>query len=266
MKRYLAILMILLTAVSFVSGCRKPVEPDDPPVIDIYTPVPFATPVPTPEFATPAAPTSEPPATDTPEPTATPYQADPTVFDDAAFIGNSILHGLFSYGIITHGKFYTKTSLNVNTVFTSYIDGSSVPVIDELNGGRFGKVILCFGTNELGWPSLETFSEKYGKLIDAIRQRQPGCRIYVLEVLPVSKAKSDKNENGINIENVRRINEVIRQLCESKDVTLIKVPESFYDSDGYLPADASSDGVHPKLEYYRTWAEHICLWIMGVRQ
>ncbi|MBO4383850.1 MAG: hypothetical protein J5854_00310 [Clostridia bacterium] len=266
MKRFIAIFLILLSAVSLASGCQKPVEPDDPPIVDIYTPVPYATPVPTPELTMPVSPTSEPPATDTPDPTATPYQADPTVFDDAVFIGNSILHGLFSYGIITHGKFLTKTSLNVNSVFTSYIDGSSVPVIDELNSGRYGKVILCFGTNELGWPSLSVFSEKYEKLIDAIRQRQPGCKIYILEVLPVSKAKSDKNENGVTLENVKRINEVIRVLCEAKDVTLIKVPESFYDSEGYLPADASSDGVHPKLDYYRVWAEHICLWIMGVRQ
>ena len=251
--------------------------------VDIYTPEPAVTsvvvtvPTDVPDFteAPSPAPTPVPTETPTPGPTdlepsetpaATPVSGEPdqSVFDDAVFIGNSLFVGLYGYGIITHGKFLTKVGLNVNTVFTDIADGGTKVIIDELEGADYTKVIIHLGINELGWPSYTTYISKYSDLLDAVWQRLPGARIYVVGLPPVSKAYSESSTNGINIDNVNRMNEMLIEMCDRRGATYIDVPAELYDSEGYLPAEASADGVHMNLTYDRIWADHITLKVMGV--
>lgn len=270
MKRITALLLAVLFAALVFAACGKKKQQGEEmvvDVVDVYTPVPASgDPDQTQVPIVTIAPTVLP--TDTPEPTAAPTpvptEADQSVFDDAVFIGNSVFEGLYRFGVITHGKFYTKVGLNVNSVFTASIENSSVPVIDELNTGTYGKVILYFGTNELGWPSLPTFAEKYAGVVEAVRQRQPGCTVYVCGVLPTSKAVDAKNQNGINNTNVRTMNGLLEEMCRETGAVFIEVPASCYDAEGFLPEDASSDGIHLNLNYDRIWAEHICLKVMGI--
>jgi lysophospholipase L1-like esterase len=225
------------------------------------TPAPTATPKPT------AAPTAEPTAT--PKPTAKPTQKpsaepDQSIFDDAVFIGNSVLHGLWQFGVITHGDFITRVGLNVNTIYT-YTDDDGVILIDKLNGHHYGKVIINLGLNEVGWPSQDTFMKRYAKLIDDVRERAPGARIYIIAMTPVTKkySQSTGQENGINMENIRRTNERIRLMCAEKNAVFIDNPPELFDRDGYLPAEASADGVHFNIRYDRIWADHITLGVMN---
>lgn len=275
MKKLISIILTAAVVLSMLllAGCKT----EDPSVIvDIFTPQPHVTSAPMTDKPT-DAPYNTPETTEnatvapsiTDEPTAAPTQAGPvepdqSVFDDAAFIGNSVFEGLYRFGIITHGSFFTKVGLNVNSVFTAHLDNSSVPIIDELNNGTFNKVILFFGSNELGWPSYPGFIERYSSVIDAVWQRQPGCKIYICALLPTNKARDDKNENGFTNENINTMNGLIRELCEERGVTYIDVPAAMFDEYGRLPDDASSDGQHPNLKYDRIWAEHICLKVMGV--
>ena len=225
------------------------------------TSAPTATPKPT------AAPTAKPTAT--PKPTAKPTQKpsaepDQSIFDDAVFIGNSVLHGLWQFGVITHGDFITRVGLNVNTIYT-YTDDDGVILIDKLNGHHYGKVIINLGLNEVGWPSQDTFMKRYAKLIDDVRERAPGARIYIIAMTPVTKkySQSTGQENGINMENIRRTNERIRLMCAEKNAVFIDNPPELFDRDGYLPAEASADGVHFNIRYDRIWADHITLGVMN---
>lgn len=276
MKRLVSIIIIAAVALT-LAGCRgsggqvvdirTPVP--DPVVVDLPTDVPEVTPAPT---AAPTEVPTEPPATEqpteqaqTPAPTqASGTEPDQSVFDDAVFIGNSIFEGLYRFGIITHGRFYTKVGLNVNSVMTDHAEGSSVPVIDELNEGEVGKVIILLGTNELGWPSFPTFIQKYSDLLDAVWQRQPKAKIYVTALPPVTKQTSDTSTVGITNSNIVRMNSMLEELAGRKGAIFIDVPSSLYDESGALPADASSDGIHLNLKYDRLWADHITLRVMGV--
>lgn len=292
MKKLTVIIMAALMLAGGLCGCRGK---DHHGAIDIYTPVPEVTsvvrPVPTdvPDFtpapteaptevptATPtAAPTPEPDSSDTPAP-ATPTPATPTpassevapdqsVFDDAAFIGNSIFEGLYRFGIITHGDFFTKVGLNVNTVYTDTTATGTVPIIDELTNKDYGKVFILLGMNELGWPSYTTFIQKYSDLLDAVWQRVPGARIFIVALPPVTKKYSDNSTNGVNMANINRMNGLLEELAQRRGATFIEAPDELYTSGGYLPAEASSDGIHLNLKYDRIWAAHICLRTMGVK-
>lgn len=277
MKKLICVIIAAAAALSLI-GCGSASGNN---IVDIFTPqpgtadvivpvptdVPDFTPAPT-EAATPV-PTEAPSASPTEgEPTAEPTQnsggePDQAVFDDAVFIGNSIFEGLYRFGIISHGKFFTKVGLNVNSVMTDHADGSTVPVIDELNGIECGKVVILLGTNELGWPSYTTFIQKYSDLLDAVWERQPGARIYITGLPPVQKKVDDEDKNGINNANIRKMNSMLEELASRRGAVYIDVPAELYDSADCLPEDASSDGIHLNLKYDRIWADHITLKVMG---
>jgi lysophospholipase L1-like esterase len=147
---------------------------------------------------------------------------------------------------------------------TDHADGSSVPIIDELKKGDCGKVIILLGTNELGWPSYPTFIQRYSNLLDAVWERQPNARIYICGLPPVTKKTDDKNSNGINNANIRRMNGMLEELAGTRGASYIDLPAELYDSNNCLPAEASSDGIHLNLKYDRIWADHITLKVMGV--
>ncbi|MBQ4447781.1 MAG: hypothetical protein II897_05770 [Clostridia bacterium] len=277
------------TETAAESPTAEPTEPATESPTAEPTPAPTATPKPTaaPTAKPTAAPTAKPTVTPkptakptatpkptakptaTPKPTAKPTQKpsaepDQSIFDDAVFIGNSVLHGLWQFGVITHGDFITRVGLNVNTIYT-YTDDDGVILIDKLNGHHYGKVIINLGLNEVGWPSQDTFMKRYAKLIDDVRERAPGARIYIIAMTPVTKkySQSTGQENGINMENIRRTNERIRRMCAEKNAVFIDNPPELFDRDGYLPAEASADGVHFNIRYDRIWADHITLGVMN---
>ncbi|MBO6062013.1 MAG: hypothetical protein J6P98_07900 [Clostridia bacterium] len=265
MKKLIAILLIAASLAAFAACAGKG---PDPSVVDISTPEPTSpvVPVPTEVPHVTEAPTAEPTPETTPDNGATQPPAgtpDQSVFDDAVFIGNSVFDGLYMFGVITHGKFFTKTSLNVNSVYTEKVNGGSAPILDEVSQGSYKKAILLFGQNELGWPSMTAFIQKYSDLIDELRSRQPGITVYITLLPPISRAKEQESgELGITLANINKMNDLLVELAERRGAYYIDVPESMVGEGGYLPDDASSDGMHLNLAYDRIWADHITLTVM----
>lgn len=230
-------------------------EPTDAPNPD-PTPAPTPAPTPKPTPRPTAVPTPKLTNAPTPKPTSDPNQSSAS---DTVYIGNSIIQSLYEYGIITNGYFLTRVGLNVNTIYTKE-DDDGTKLIDLLVGASYSKVVLNFGMNEVGWPSQPTFISRYEKLIDDVRLRLPaGVKIYVLAITPVTRVYSEGKgqENGITIEHITATNEMIKAMCAEKGAVFVDNPSAFFDSEGYLPSDASSDGVHPKLQYLKIWAVHI---------
>lgn len=265
MKKYLAFLILAIVLFSAVglAGCGG----DEPGVI-------VDVPLPSPTLAVSDVPTPVVLPTNTPEPSATPEVTpepspsamvpDYSVFSDCAFIGNSVFEGLWVYGVIKEGSFFTRVGLNVNTVFTlSASSGTGVPVIDELYNGTYSKVLLLFGENELGWPSYSGFIDQYEKVVDAVWARQPNCEIYIVGIPPITAKKSSQGGSAVTNENIQRFNAMLVDLAQRRSCRYVTVPESMINYDGSLIDEASNDGIHLNIEYSRKWADHICLTVMG---
>ena len=267
--RFVIFTALMLAVLAVFSACSK----GNDVVITINTPVPQAqtTFPPAAETTEPDEPGTQEPATDEPavDPSSepSPHSETPTtkapeldyqIFDNCAFIGNSTLHGLYQFGIITHGSFFTKVGLNVLSVYEKPTDTGTVPIIDELNSGNYDAVILLFGQNELGWPSADSFINKYSQLLTDVWARQPDAEIFIMAMPPVSKKVSDTSSNGVTNENINLFNSKLQQLAAQRNCKFIPAPDTLKDASGALPADASSDGIHLNMKYSRLWAEHIC--------
>lgn len=185
-------------------------------------------------------------------------------FMDAAFIGDSRVSGLRLYsGITAKAVFLDHTGLSIYNVAKGKAvirrGAGKASVLDVLSLGKYGKVYLSVGVNELGYFNPAGFAETYGRVIDAVRACQPDARIYVQLLIPVNtkQCSSSGIPYYITNEGVSDYNAALTELCAEKDVILLGVPDDLLDESGELSGDLTTDGVHFKTEGYVLWLDYL---------
>lgn len=181
-------------------------------------------------------------------------------FDDAIFIGNSRTEGFFLYTGLKGAKMYACQGLMVDTFFTDndyLLEGERVSMLRAIKANPdFRKVYIMLGMNELGWVYSDNFIEKYGDIIDEMREISPDATVYVQSILPVSREKSE-NSDIYNLKKICRYNRKLKKMCEEKEVYYVNVFGAVANKEGYLPEGAAYDGVHLKADYCRKWIEYL---------
>ncbi len=92
---------------------------------------------------------------------------DDTYFENTLFIGNSRTKGLYLASAPKGATFYAHEGLLVDNALTKKFikDGSQtkLSITEALEEQTFDYVYIMFGTNELGWVSLDIFIAYYKK-------------------------------------------------------------------------------------------------------
>lgn len=189
-------------------------------------------------------------------------RVDDSYFSDAVFVGDSRTEGLRMYsGISPSPKFFTGVGLTVTKVFSDQIvqlNGQWLTVADALRQADYNKVYIMLGMNELGWVYESVYAQDYGRIIDVIRETHPDATIYVQSIIPVSKWKDTTDPDRIYTNaNVVRLQKVLCEMCEEKNVHYVNVAEVMQDENGYLFSEATEDGMHLTQEYCKIWAEYL---------
>ena len=180
---------------------------------------------------------------------------------DALFIGDSRTVGLFNNCDRPKATFYCSIGLNIQTVFETQAikldNGTMGTVIDALaQGHQFGRVYINFGTNEMGWPYYDSFINYYSQLVQTIRVYSPNAKIYCESILPVT-ASRELQGDAINNENVKTLNEYIRQCAAANGCIYLQCDTAVAGEDGKLPEEASTDGIHLNIDYCKYWLNYI---------
>lgn len=186
-------------------------------------------------------------------------QVADSYFDDAAFIGDSRTQGLQLYTGLPNATFYATQGLMVDTFFSKKFvkaGGGKITIPDAMKNQTFKKVYIMLGVNELGWAYEKVFIQKYGEVVDKVKELQPDAKIYVQSILPVTKAKSD-GDAIYNNTKISRYNELIEQMCREKGVTYLHVTDAVGLDNGALPAGSATDGVHLNREYCYKWLDYL---------
>lgn len=180
-------------------------------------------------------------------------------FDDAVFIGDSRTQGLFLNTSLSNATSFAHMGLMVDTVFTRplvNVNGEKVPVIDAMKKAEFSKVYIMLGINETGWAYSSIFIQKYGEIIDAIREINPDALIYVQAILPVSQ-KVSSTHSYVKNPKITEYNQLLLQLAEEKQVYYIDTASAVAGEDGSLPDDAAPDGIHLVRAYCQRWLDYL---------
>lgn len=184
---------------------------------------------------------------------------DDSYFSDAVFMGDSRTEGFALFSGLDTMTTYASRGLNVSTVFTDAtidLNGTMVAAIDALRSTSFSKLYIMFGLNEASWPYSEVFIEEYGDIIDEARAINPNAIIYIQSILPVTKSCSDSSES-FNKTKIDSLNEMLQQLASEKQVYYIDCEKALADSEGYLPEEASTDGIHFGVPECEAWLEYL---------
>lgn len=179
---------------------------------------------------------------------------------NVAFIGDSRTQAFLMYAGLSEVTDYTNVGLMVDTAITKKFvkghEGEKITILDDMKNKEINTVYIMLGVNELGWAYSSIFINKYEELIDSIRMIKPNCEIVVQSIIPLTKSKSD-NDNIYNNSKVKEYNELIKKMAKERNIAYIDLESVLADTNGNLPEEASSDGIHLNKEYCLKWLEYL---------
>ncbi len=184
---------------------------------------------------------------------------DDNYFLDALFLGDSLTDGLALYSGLKTATFYSKQALSTATAFTTPVvtlGDEKLSIIDAMKVTSFNKVYIMLGINEVGYPSPNSFINKYEQIIDSVREVNPDATIYIQLILPITANRSETHKYIKNTA-IDKFNTALIELAAQKQVFYLNVSEPLTDENGALLPEASTDGVHLKRDYYKVWLEYL---------
>ena len=184
---------------------------------------------------------------------------DDSYFDDAVFIGNSILGMQMLTGKIKNATYYTRNSLQVKSYFTNQIrvqGGAQMTIPEALDKYKYKKVYLMLGVNEMSWPNKDALKSMFANVVKNLIEKQPDAIIYVQSVMPVA-AFLDEKASGPTNKLVQEMNRMILEVCEEQGVWFLNAAEALYDENGVLPQNSSNDGIHFNAATVQLWDDYL---------
>ena len=180
-------------------------------------------------------------------------RADDSFFADTAILGNSLVDGLRLYSKLKTVDFYCGTSMSIYSAMNSRTvrlkNGAYGTQIDAMAQKQYGKIYIELGINEMG-SSIDTNISRYRILLDQIRAVQPNADIYVMAVTPTSRAKIG---TSFSKDRVVAYNNALYNLAAEWGCWYLDDFTPLADSEGYLPASQTWDGVHFTVAKYADW-------------
>ncbi len=178
--------------------------------------------------------------------------------DDALFIGDSRTVGLMEYSAIDSADYFCTVGMSVYNIHkkpVSVPNVGKVTLTQLLDGKKYGKIYIMLGINEVGY-KLSNTVEKYDKLIEFIKGKQPDAVIFIQANLHVSKSRSD-SDKVVNNTAINGLNTELSKLADGKTTFYLDANILFDDEAGGLSADKSEDSTHLYAKYYREWGQWI---------
>ena len=182
-------------------------------------------------------------------------------FNDAIFIGDSRTLGISDYAGLDEADFYCDSGMTVLKLLdaggvTYQKTGKKEDLNQVLQQKQYGKVYIMLGMNDLGYGTTDMYLERYRKIVEQIREWQPNAIIYVMANLHVSREKNNPETEFNNI-NINDKNAASALLANGTDIFYLDVNPLFTDSEGFLNAELSFDGVHLYAQHYDAWRKFL---------
>ncbi len=187
---------------------------------------------------------------------------DESYFDDALFIGDSRIEGLYEYGGLEgHATFYASTGLTIYKLLSSAIATSvngrgKISVEEALSERQFGKIYIEVGINEVGTGTAASFTASYAQVLNRIKELQPNAVIYVMANLYVTTERSNRGDY-INNPAISQWNAGISTLADGVRVFYLDANPVVCDASGGLESSYTSDGVHLKASCMYLWKNYL---------
>lgn len=186
------------------------------------------------------------------------YHADVSYFDDALFIGDSRTVGLYEYGGLGEAEVFAHSGMSIYKIFKEKFElrsGEMTTLEETLKTGKFGKVYIMLGINELGYDFDQTV-ERFCETVDLIRQLQPEALVFIQANLHITNKKSEDSDL-FNNTNINHFNQAVGELADGEKIFYLDVNPLYDDETGALSEEFTTDHAHILGKYYVDWVDFI---------
>ncbi|MBQ5968968.1 MAG: SGNH/GDSL hydrolase family protein [Clostridia bacterium] len=160
------------------------------------------------------------------------------VLSDLYVVGDSLMDGLRVYDILDSNHLVTKVSARLNHLEENF---------DKIVAMRPPILLMHYGLN-YGTGEAQSFANRYGNLIDRLKEALPNTRLIVSLVFPVASSK----QAGMGY--IKDNNKALKQMCAEKNVEYLDSAPVFKGHDEYY----GKDGEHlQKFVYSDVWLPHV---------
>ncbi len=188
-------------------------------------------------------------------------------FDDAVFVGDSIMLGFRNYAMkrqedafLSKLQFLAAGSYSANNALWDLSNKDSVhPVYqgepryvwDSIAMMGSKKVFIMLGMNDLNVTGLEGTWEKYEELLNKIKESSPDVEIHIIGMTYILHGKEvGKLENN----TIREYNEMLTEMAKENGLGFVNIADSLADENGDLAAEYCSDEfAHQNAQAYDIW-------------
>lgn len=129
--------------------------------------------------------------------------------------------------------------------------------LDPIIAGHPKRLFLLIGTNDLAAGiAPEQVAENVARIVDRFREESRWTKIFVQSVLPVNgKEFGFFRDHYARAADIPRLNELLRTLCEERNVVFIDLYTPFCDEEGHLDSTCTNDGLHITGAGYLRWRD-----------
>lgn len=173
------------------------------------------------------------------------------IFRNTAFMGDSIMEGLQEYGFINK---YTVFANKGDTVV------KAIGYSDKVISSHPQHIVLLYGMNDIvsfnavtQSDATENFKKNYIQLVEMLKQGLPNAKIYLQAPLSVIDSIAIATNRNINMQNILKIREVIKEVANETNVVYMDIPQSVQNHEEYV----EPDGIHYKYIFYKLWLNSI---------
>jgi len=198
---------------------------------------------------------------------------EPSYFDDAVFIGDSITAMLRQYeaatGALGQAQFLCAASLSANNALMNvseesvhpYYNGAKMRLEDAVPLTGAKKVYIMLGMNDIAREGGKEHSlECFEQLCDLILANVPDAVICVQSVTP-RLDMGGAPLGDLNNPNITAYNEMLAGLCQRRGWYFVNVAEVMFDDNGYLNVNYCGDpqemGMHYNYDGCEIWADYL---------
>lgn len=165
------------------------------------------------------------------------------VLKNVYFMGDSLVNGLESYGILNEKRVYSKVSASLYHLKENY---------KKIIKKEPQVIVLHYGLNTLGYndEALDGYIKEYSKYIKKFKKKLPETRIIVSSIFPVDRKIAKDKLFG----RIKSYNKAMKKMCKELDVDYLNNNPLFKEIDYCY----GRDGIHlPEFFYRDHWLKYL---------
>lgn len=215
------------------------------------------------------------------QPGGVPYSepTDPSYFDDAVFVGDSVSLKLKYYvtnqrkgaapNLLGKAQFLTSGSLGSANSLWPVSDQSVHPsynnvkmrIEDAVAQMGAKKIFIMLGVNDIGLYGIDDSIKNMKTLIGLILEKSPDVTIFVQSATPMVRGKELRD---LNNRNLLEYDNKLKAMCDELGYYFVDVASVMRDSEGFLPLEYCSDpsgenslGIHFTDKACQVWIDYL---------